>query len=282
MSEYKIICGDCAFGLKKIESNSIDLIVTSPPYADARKNDYGSVSIDKYVEWFLPVSKELYRVLKPTGSFILNIKEKVVKKQRHTYVLELILALKQQGWLWTEEYIWSKEDCFPGKWPNRFRDAWERCLHFNKEYNFKMNQKSVMIPMADSTKQRIKRNHENDKIRLKNLTKNDFAVNRSNWSGKEMVFPTNVLRMPTENKNKGHSAVFPLQLPSWFIKLFTDEGDTVLDPFLGSGTTCLASYILDRNSIGFDIHQENCDLSLERISKYREDKKGEVIINPLF
>jgi len=134
MSELElnnIYCGDCEKVLVKFPSSCIDLIVTSPPYADRRQNTYGGVSPDDYVEWFLPKSKQFLRVLKPTGTFILNIKEPVVNGQRHTFVLELILRMKEQGWLWTEEFVWHKKNCYPGKWPNRFRDAWERCLQFN-------------------------------------------------------------------------------------------------------------------------------------------------------
>lgn len=131
----QLILGDCEVILKDFPDNCIDLIVTSPPYADSRKNTYGGVSPDDYVDWFLPKSAEFLRVLKPDGTFILNIKEKVVDGERHTYVIELILALRRQGWLWTEEYIWHKKNAYPGKWPNRFRDAWERCLQFNKQKN---------------------------------------------------------------------------------------------------------------------------------------------------
>jgi DNA modification methylase len=109
----KLILGDCTEELKKIEENSIDLIVTSPPYADQRKNTYGGVHPDNYVEWFLPISKELLRVLKPTGTFVLNIKERVVNGERHTYVMELILAMRKQGWLWTEEFVWCKKIVIP-------------------------------------------------------------------------------------------------------------------------------------------------------------------------
>ncbi|MDR2910828.1 MAG: site-specific DNA-methyltransferase, partial [Bacteroidales bacterium] len=126
--ETNILLGDCKEMLKSIDDNSVDLIVTSPPYADQRKNTYGGISPDKYVEWFLPISKELLRVLKPTGTFILNIKEKVVDGERSTYVMELILEMRKQGWFWTEEFIWHKKNCYPGKWSNRFRDAWERLL----------------------------------------------------------------------------------------------------------------------------------------------------------
>lgn len=101
----RLIKGDCATVLKTIPSNSIDLIVTSPPYADQRKKTYGGIHADKYVEWFMPIADELQRVLKPTGSFILNIKERVVDGERHTYVIELIIEMRKRGWLWTEEYI---------------------------------------------------------------------------------------------------------------------------------------------------------------------------------
>ena len=128
----QIIEGDCAQLLLQFPSDSVHLVVTSPPYADNRRKPYHGIPIDEYVGWFLPIGEQLHRVLSPTGSFVLNIKERAINGQRHTYVLELILALKAQGWLWVEEYIWHKKNSYPGKWPNRFRDAWERCLHFTK------------------------------------------------------------------------------------------------------------------------------------------------------
>ena len=125
-----IICGDCEKVLDDFPDNCIDLIITSPPYADSRKKTYGGIHPNKYVEWFLPKSKEFLKVLKPKGTFILNIKERVQNGERHTYVIELILEMRKQGWLWTEEFIWFKKNCYPGKWPNRFRDSWERCIQF--------------------------------------------------------------------------------------------------------------------------------------------------------
>ena len=101
--------------MKRLPDNSVDLIFTSPPYADQRKNTYRGIHPDKYVEWFLPISGELLRVLKPTGTFVLNIKEKVVKGERSTYVMELIIAMRKQGWLWIEEFIWHKKKCFSWK-----------------------------------------------------------------------------------------------------------------------------------------------------------------------
>lgn len=103
MVDASLYLGDCSDRLRTLASESVDLIITSPPYADSRSTTYGGMKPDDYVDWFLPVSAELLRILKPTGTFVLNIKEKVVNGERHTYVIELILAMRRQGWLWTEE-----------------------------------------------------------------------------------------------------------------------------------------------------------------------------------
>jgi site-specific DNA-methyltransferase (adenine-specific)/site-specific DNA-methyltransferase (cytosine-N4-specific) len=248
--------GDSKTQLKKIATNSVDLIVTSPPYADQRKSTYGGISHDKYVEWFLPISKELLRVLKHDGTFILNIKEKVVEGERSTYVMELILAMRKQGWLWTEEFIWHKKNSFPGKWSNRFRDSWERLLQFNKDRHFNMYQDEVKVPIGDWAKGRLKNLSATDKVRDNAKNGSGFGKNVSNWVGKETVFPTNVLHLATECNNKNHSAAFPEELPEWFIKLFTKENDTVLDPFMGSGTTMKVASRMKRNSIGIEIVPE--------------------------
>ena len=258
--ETKILEGDSKEILKKIDDNTIDLIVTSPPYADRRKQTYGGIKPEKYVEWFLPISQELLRVLKPTGTFILNIKEKAEKGERHTYVIELILALRQQGWLWTEEFIWHKKNSFPGKWPNRFRDSWERLLQFNKTRKFNMYQDAVKVPIGDWAEKRLNNLSKTDKIRDNARNGSGFGKNVSNWVGREMVYPTNVLHLATECNNKNHSAAFPRSLPEWFIKLFTQEYDWVLDPFAGSGTTLEVARKMRRNSIGIEIVPEYVEM----------------------
>lgn len=263
----QIHIGDCLEVLKTYPDNFFDLIVTSPPYADSREKTYGGISPDKYVEWFLPRSEQLLRVLKPTGSFILNIKERVVKGERHTYVIELILALREQGWLWTEEYIWHKKNSHPGKWPNRFRDAWERCLQFNKTRQFNMYQDKVMVPMGDWAGKRLKNLGKNDVVRFDSKAGSGFGKNISNWIGREKAYPSNVLHLATETSNKNHSAAYPIALPEWFIRLFTQEGSWVLDPFLGSGTTCEAAHKLNRNSVGIEVKEEYVLLALDRVKK---------------
>ncbi len=266
-SEIKIFLGDCKEVLKEIKSDSVDLIFTSPPYADQRKSTYGGIRPDKYVEWFLPISIELFRVLKPTGTFILNIKERVVNSERSTYVLELILEIKKQGWLWTEEFIWHKKNSYPGKWPNRFRDSWERLLQFNKEKKFNMYQEEVMVPMGDWAKTRLKNLSETDKVRDESKVGSGFGKNISNWLTRDKAYPTNVLHLATECNNKNHSAAFPEELPEWFIKLFTKYGDTVLDPFMGSGTTNFVAQKMMRNSIGIEIIPEYYEMVKEQVKK---------------
>jgi site-specific DNA-methyltransferase (adenine-specific) len=263
----KMVNGDSLELLKTLPDDSIDLIMTSPPYADQRKSTYGGVKPEAYVDWFKDYGVEMLRVLKPTGSFVLNIKEKVVDGERHTYVLELIMMLRDLGFLWTEEYIWVKKNSFPGKWPNRLRDGWERVLHFTKDKKFTMNQDAVKVPIGDWSKTRLANLSETDKRRDNSKVGSGFGKNISNWVGKEMVLPNNVIQLATESGNKNHSAVYPLGLPLWFIRLFTNEGDTVLDPFSGSGTTCLASLQLERNSIGVEILEEYHNVAVSRIKK---------------
>jgi len=251
--------GDSREQLKFLHKDSVDLIVTSPPYADQRKNTYGGISHDQYVQWFLPISEQLLRVLKQTGTFVLNIKEKVVAGERSTYVMELILEMRKQGWLWTEEFIWHKKNCYPGKWPNRFRDAWERLLQFNKNRKFNMYQEEVMVPMGDWANSRLKNLSDTDKIRDSSKVGSGFGKNISNWLNRDKAYPANVLHLATECNNKNHSAAFPEELPEWFIKLFTKECDTVLDPFMGSGTTLIVANRMKRNSIGIDVVAEYCE-----------------------
>ena len=265
--KYKnqLLLGDCEIALKNIPDDSVDLIFTSPPYADQRKNTYGGVTPDEYVKWFLPKAKEFFRVLKPTGTFVLNIKERVVNGERHTYVIELILELRKQGWLWTEEFIWHKKNSYPGKWPNRFRDNWERLLQFNKQRQFNMYQEAVMVPVGDWAKDRLSNLSNTDKHRDESRVGSGFGKNISNWVGRNKVYPNNVLHLATECSNRNHSAVFPIELPIWFIKLFTEPGDLVLDPFVGSGTTAVAAVQLGRDYLGIDTELEYIEVSKQRI-----------------
>jgi len=292
---YNVIYkGDCLKYLSDISllpDKSVDLIVTSPPYADKRKDSYGGVHPEKYVEWFLPISKQLKRILKNNGSFILNIKEHPLNGERQTYVIELILELKKQGWLWVEEYCWYKKNSFPGKWPNRFRDSWERCLHFAKQNDIKMYQEAVKIPIGDWAEKRFKSMSDNDFIRHASGNNRHLGRKVANWLNKRKVFPhnvlgfekehynfpSNVLNFATECSNKNHSAVFPLELPSWFIKLFTSKDDIVLDPFMGSGTTAIACILLERKFIGMEMVDEYVKEIKKNINKVNKELDKNIV-----
>ncbi len=263
---YRILAGDCLTVIPaQVAANSVDLIFTSPPYADQRVKNYGGIHPDSYVEWFLPRAAVLREALKPTGSFVLNIKEKAVNGERHPYVMELVLALRGLGWRLVDEYIWHKKNCYPGKWPNRFRDAWERLLHFTLSRDFKMRQEAVMVPMGAWKEARLRQLNDNDQTRFASRHDNGFGKRIANWVDRELAYPSNVLHMATECGYRGHPAAFPLALPDWFIRLFTDEGDCVLDPFAGSGTTLAAARQLERRGIGIDIAEEYCELMQERL-----------------
>ncbi len=254
--------GDCLQVLRTMPDESVDLIVTSPPYADARKHTYGGVAPERYVDWFCERAVEMRRVLKPTGSFVLNIKEKAAGGERHPYVLELILDLKRRvGFRWVEEYIWHKTTSAPGKWKYRFRDSWERLLHFSKTAEVKMRQDAVRIPVGDWTDKRLRNMNDNDRSRQQSATRSGVGRRIAAWEGKHSVYPSNVLHRPPVCHNTGHSAAFPEWLPEFFILLFTDEGDTVLDPFLGSGTTYRVARRLGRIAWGIELNEDtNMDL----------------------
>ena len=257
--------GDAAELLRALPAESVNLVVTSPPYADQRRATYGGVHPDDYVDWFMPFAAGIQRVLRPDGTFILNIKEKAVRGERHIYVLELILAMRRAGWLWTEEFIWHKKNCYPGKWPNRFRDSWERLLQFNRQRKFQMYQEAVMVPVGDWAEGRLRKLSDTDRVRDESRVQSGFGKNISNWVGRKLAYPTNVLHMATECANRSHSAAFPETLPDWFIRLFTEPGDLVLDPFAGSGSTLAAAHKLERRAIGLELNPEYCALMRERL-----------------
>ena len=265
-ARFIVKAGDALDLLKRLPGGVVDLVVTSPPYADARKSTYGGIAPDEYVEWFLPRAAELYRVLRPTGSFILNIKEGVVDGQRHRYVSELDLALRAQGWLMTDHGIWHKKNGMPGRWPNRLRDAWEHLYQLNKSRAFVMFQDAVAMPPAASTAHRKRSPLTTTGSHYVSATGSGARLKVANWCDRDTADATNVLHLSAETTNQHHPAVFPVTLPEFFIKLFTEQGDLVLDPFCGVGSTGVAARTLDRHFIGIDLLEEYVTLANQRIS----------------
>lgn len=259
-----IINSDCLVFLKTIKSDSVDLVITSPPYADRRKKTYGGVSEDKYCEWFIPIAFEIKRVLKDTGSFFLNIKPHTNKGERSLYVFDLILKMKREvGFRFSDEFCWTKIGV-PGRFNGRFKNAFEPVYHFTKSKGYTHNPYSVAKKAKTQSLKRYKRKACGE-------TKNGsgFAGMRKEIKS-ELALPSNHLHVPQKTNQhtiqKFHSAVYPVELCDFFIKAFSNEGDLVLDPFAGSGTTGVSCLKNGRRYLLIDKEAENTELMKKRLN----------------
>lgn len=261
-----IICSDSKIYVNSL-IDSVDLIVTSPPYANARKKSYDGVSHDGYVDWFMEFNAPLLNCLKPLGSMIINIKDSVVNGVRHRYVWHLIEKLCDNGWFSIDDYCWRKTNSMPGYWPTRLRDEWEYCFHLSKTKKPYINQEAVKQPIGDWSKKRLVNLSENDTHRQNSETGSGVGRDISKWINKDTVLPSNVLELAVEGRNRKHPAAFPIGLPLFFIKLLCPENGTVLDPFSGSGTTGIAALQLKRNCILIDNNKDYCSVATDRIAK---------------
>jgi site-specific DNA-methyltransferase (adenine-specific) len=259
-----VIHGDSRVELKNFEGQA-DLIVTSPPYADARQKHYDSVHPDKYVDWFMTFHEPFFKSLKPTGSFVLNIKDKVVDGVRHRYVWHLIDALSDSGWFAIDDYIWQKTNPMPGYWPTRLSDGWEYCFHLAKSKRPFFNSDAVRKPIGDWVEARLKNLGENDLNRHNSVNASGFGRNVSKWVGKKTVLPSNILSLAVVGRNNGHPAVFPMDLPLFFIKLLCPENGLVIDPFAGSGTTGIAAFSIGRHCVLIDNNAQYYQEAVKRL-----------------
>ena len=266
----KILQGDCFDLIERLPLNSVDLIITSPPYADIKS--YGKkinvLHPDFYNEWLMPLMIISYRVLKPSGSFIINIGDKAVKKLRHTYALDFPgRVIKESDLKFYDRYFWHKPG-IPNGSKKRLNNFTEFIYHFVKDENkLKWNMDSVREEYSQSTLNRVKTNimqYETleDGTKVGGIRK----INKLNPRGKT---PDGMFKFLSNSSMKGnkHPAPFSVKLPSWFIKALTDKGDTVLDPFMGSGTTAEAAIRLKRNWIGFELNPVYVNMINERVNK---------------
>jgi site-specific DNA-methyltransferase (adenine-specific) len=279
-----VICGDSRIELESFKGKA-DLIVTSPPYADARRKHYDGVHPDDYVDWFLTFHEPYFNALKPTGSLVLNIKDKVVDGVRHRFVWHTIEALCERGWHAIDDYLWHKPNPMPGYWPTRLRDGWEYCFHLAKSKRPYFNADAVRKPIGDWVESRLNKLGKNDLSRHNSVNASGFGRDISKWVGKDTVLPSNVIGSdePDEvftrsegvpsnvisralvGKNKGHPAVFPVELPLFFIKLLCPEDGLVIDPFGGSGTTGIAALSLARECLLIDNNEDYCREAVKRL-----------------
>ena len=258
-----LMLGDCLERMKEMESGSVDIVMTSPPYADRRKHSYEGKVSSEYVEWFKSYALEIKRVLKPTGSFFLNIKPHCTSGERELYVFKLVIALKEDlGFRFTDEFTWTKLGV-PGKFNGRFKNAFEPIYHFTKMKGYTHNPYEVATDAKPESLARYKR-----KSCGESKNGSGFAGMRKEITSK-LALPSNHIHIPQKSNQyttqSKHPAVYPLELCDFFIKAFSNEGDTVLDPFMGSGTTGVSSKNLNRNFIGIEMDEGYFNLAKERI-----------------
>jgi site-specific DNA-methyltransferase (adenine-specific) len=263
-----IFQGDSREILKSFPKGYFNLIVTSPPYADARKKHYDSISTKDYVNFFESFHQYFWDVLDDEGSFILNIKDKVVNGVRDRYVWKTVMALSELGWNCVDDYLWIKPNAMPGYWPNRLRDEWEYCFHFTKKSKFKMYQEAVKKPIGEWAPKRLEKLNGKSAERHNSENESGFGRDLRKWVNKDSVLPGNTINVPLVGKDMGHPAVFPIGLPSFFIKLFTKEDDKILDPFAGSGSTGIAAMNLNRNVVLIDNNPKYINVMKERLIDY--------------
>ena len=274
MEVNKVYFGDCMDLAKTVPDDYVDLIVTSPPYADTLSygKDIPVFHPDNYPEWFLQLAKEAGRFLKPTGSFILNINDKIINGKRSIYVYKLLCLIEEQtGLSLHDRYVWAQKSGIPTGGPRRLDDKMEYIFHFcrkkkrargegytQQNEHFKSNIDEVREPYSVVSINRYKTPvGVNDGVEDSGIVKPGRKTVDANSKGKipNTIFDFNncgALRGKPQNQ---HPAPYHPDLPRWFIKWLTDKGDVVLDPFMGSGTTAGVCKEMDRKYIGFELNE---------------------------
>ena len=266
--------GDSKDLLTCLPDQSVDLVVTSPPFALQRHKEYGRFEQDKYVEWLLSFSQEIKRVLKDTGSFVLDLGGAYCKgrpvRSLHNYRV-LIKLCDEQDWNLAEEFFWFNPSKLPSpiEWVNkrkiRVKDAVNTIWWLSKANFPKADVSKVLVPYSNGMKRLLKhgKKHYTPKMRPSG---HDISERFGNNNGG--AIPPNLLQIPNTTSNsqyfrhcrqigvKEHPARFPEELPSFFIKFLTDKGDVVLDLFAGSNTTGAVCEELGRKWIAFELEQK--------------------------
>lgn len=260
--EDGVTWGDACLWLSALPAESIDLFFTSPPYANMR--DYSRIEPDAYVEWFLPCAEAMLAAAKPSGSFVLNIKDRVVNGERHPYVYELVIALKRMGWRWIETYVWVKPNAIPGRFGPRTKDSWEYVYWFAKDRPY-FDLNAVRVPYRTSEEERARR--VADPSPRRNTTAGHGRTRAATY-GLGGADPGNVITAAlTYNQHYGvnHPAAMPEVLAEFFIKAGSPAGGIVLDPFAGSGTTSVVAARLNRQACGLELHPDYVAEARERL-----------------
>lgn len=276
LGSHRIICGSCRelSDVKKLLASLgtgtlVHVAITSPPYASQRKYDESSgfkpIRPDEFVEWFKDVQENVAAVLAHDGSWFVNIKEHCDDGQRVLYVKDLTLAhARSWEWLFVDEFCWrNTKNGTPGGWPNRMKNAWEPVFHFAKQQAIKFRVENVSV--ASSAVFEYSAETE------KSGTGSGLLGERASEFTEGMARPSNVVECAAASESL-HSAAFPVALPEFFVKAFSDVRDVIFDPFMGSGTTLIACEKTGRVAVGTEISPAYCDVIVARWEKYTGKK----------
>ena len=244
-----------------IESNSIDLIVTSPPYAQQRKNHYDSIPEYKYPSWSVAWMDKCKRILKKTGSVAMVIRTNQREGRISNYVIKTRIALHESGWMEPEELIWIKSGSAPVGSIIRPRRSWENILWFSRNSSIYCDTRANG---SKSSRIGFEGKKGIDEKYINSINKKaTHGISRSK----------DYFEVGTGSSDKSdynyHPAQYPDGLSSWVIRMLCPLGGTVLDPFLGSGSTCVSAIRNGRNSIGSEIDPGYFQISLKRIEEIR-------------
>lgn len=280
--ENRFIVGDCEEILKDLPSKSIDLVFTSPPYANQRNygTEESSISPDDYIKWFAPKARQIKRVLKDNGSFVLNISDKIVDGFQHLYVFELVVFLcKKIGFHLVRDYIWYNPATPPNVFSRggygRTKKSHEYCFWFSKTNEWTFNLDPIRKPYSKDMQKYLMGKGKGDRSQNTRPSTHNFNCEKV-WTDNGGSDPGTVIELGNTSSNdiffklckeKGiaHPARFPEKLAEFFILSGTKEGDIVLDPFSGSGTTAVSAARNGRRWIGIDLNPDYCELATARM-----------------
>lgn len=290
------LCGDCLEIMETMADESIDMVLTSPPYADQIK-DYGKVvrkfKPAEYVDWFLPRAREIHRVLKQTGSFILNINDKLEGKYQSLYVFKLVIELCENvGFHLVRDYVWynpaTPPNVFSRGLMGRTKKSHEYCFWFSKTENWTFNMDAIRKPYGKDMQRFLEGKDYGARSDNTRPSRHSFNLSHA-WANKGGSDPGSVIVLANTSSNdrfqklckeKGirHPARFPKKLAEFFILAGTNVGDVVLDPFAGSGTTAVVAEDHHRNWKCIDINKDYCELAQTWIREIREENaKNEIL-----
>lgn len=267
LGEHRLLCGDSTKAEdvgRLMGGNKINLAFTSPPYASQRKYDETSgfkpIPPDEFVEWFAPIADNVKQRLAADGSWFVNIKPCADGLDTSLYVFDLVCAhVRKWGWLFATEFCWERTG-IPQQVVRRFKNQFEPVYQFALN-EWKINPEAVKHYSDSVPKAQGKGAGDTNAAKRQGVA----SAVEGNEVASGMAYPGN--RLPTFSSSHtalGHSAAFPVGLPAFFIKAYTDPADNVYEPFCGSGSTLIAAEQLGRKCYGMEISPMYCDIIVNR------------------